>query len=1125
MIGMHILCGQAGIMIEFIIGQAGSGKSTMMFGRIKTMAEKGAKQVILVPEQYSYEFDKNLYDFIGPEKFNELYSLSFTGLARQLFQLYGEPDRNGEYADELARMILIYQAIDTVRNRPESLRFFRRQSSQSGFAEELLTLISDMKRSGIHPELLMEKALLEEDRLRDKTLDVAGIYFEYEQLMREYGFKDSLENIREAAKTANLNRYFCGKEVYLDEFESFTGDQLEMLRYMISSAENVTITLRTDDVNAGEYTLFESVNTTFHRIADICRELNMQYKVTSCGRSHRFMYPDLEYMSGHIMRSYKKGAGDVPAAEHITVFEARDMYSEAEYVCATIKRLICADSALGFRDIAILSNDIAAYAAVLKAAFERYDIPYFLSIERPVNHTAIMVFFSSLLDLLTAKKLRTEHIFRILKSGILDYSLTDVSLLENYCYKWGIDGEMWAVPFAADDSELELLEGMRDSFFSPILSLRKKLGRKITAEKACRLLYEYLISCGAEKNTGRLMGALVKNDRDFEASELKRLWGCLIDILDSISDTLGEREVSFSELSAMIRSMISRITYSVPPQTLDSVIAASARTARLNSPRIVFVMGANDGDFPNNVSVHGLFSENDKLRLSKSGIEISRPLSDLIASERLIVYKSLSAASERFYITYPLSDLSGQAKYPAPPVDQILSMFGKEVLVTEQDIPPHYYGVTMHSAFYHYMQERNSDSVSVASLKKILMSEPEYRRRTAYVLSRSGYTQDFHVDTEIMQKLKSFEPLRLSPSNLEEYDLCHFKYFCNKCLRLQTCEKVELDARISGELIHECFRSILGSRSKNDFVTMSYDEIKGAISRCADKYRTDKLAGEFGKNARFELMYNKLTERLGDVMLHTQHALMNTSFVPDKYELDLRKNSPVVLRFGGDKKLFFGGIIDRADVCDINGGRYLRIVDYKSSRKTITPETLAGGVNLQMLLYLFASTDNGGIYEDCRPAGVLYSPIQLSEVKLEPHRIEGRNEPVIESGLRTSGLVLEDMDVLEAMETGVEGRFIPVKLTASGEIDRRSSGCISGESMGRLRDYVYGELREMAESLLSGDAEAVPLITGKDKPCDFCEYVNICGNSKMERYRLPEAEKLAEAEEILGKKDKGRRMD
>ncbi|WP_295095985.1 hypothetical protein, partial [Ruminococcus sp.] len=67
-------------------------------------------------------------------------------------------------------------------------------------------------------------------------------------------------------------------------------------------------------------------------------------------------------------------------------------------------------------------------------------------------------------------------------------------------------------------------------------------------------------------------------------------------------------EISFSDFSRLIRSMVGRIKYSIPPQTLDSVTAASARNARLDSPRVVFVMGANDKDFPNQVSVRGLFS-------------------------------------------------------------------------------------------------------------------------------------------------------------------------------------------------------------------------------------------------------------------------------------------------------------------------------------------------------------------------------------------------------------------------------------------------------------------------------------------------------------------------------------
>jgi ATP-dependent helicase/nuclease subunit B len=63
-IGMHF-CVRGISMVEFITGQAGSGKTTLMFERIRNSASDGSHQCIIVPEQYSYEFDKTLYFYLG----------------------------------------------------------------------------------------------------------------------------------------------------------------------------------------------------------------------------------------------------------------------------------------------------------------------------------------------------------------------------------------------------------------------------------------------------------------------------------------------------------------------------------------------------------------------------------------------------------------------------------------------------------------------------------------------------------------------------------------------------------------------------------------------------------------------------------------------------------------------------------------------------------------------------------------------------------------------------------------------------------------------------------------------------------------------------------------------------
>ena len=95
-----------------------------------------------------------------------------------------------------------------------------------------------------------------------------------------------------------------------------------------------------DDVTAGRFTLFEAVNKTYNDIVSICNDTHKEYKVTVCPKSYRFRSADLEYISTHILRNFRYDPKKAPQPDNIRIFEARDMYSEAEYVCASIRRLI-----------------------------------------------------------------------------------------------------------------------------------------------------------------------------------------------------------------------------------------------------------------------------------------------------------------------------------------------------------------------------------------------------------------------------------------------------------------------------------------------------------------------------------------------------------------------------------------------------------------------------------------------------------------------------------------------------------------------------------------------------------------------------------------------------------------
>ena len=40
-----------------------------------------------------------------------------------------------------------------------------------------------------------------------------------------------------------------------------------------------------------------------------------------------------------------------------------------------------------------------------------------------------------------------------------------------------------------------------------------------------------------------------------------------------------------------------------------------------------------------------------------------------------------------------------------------------------------------------------------------------------------------------------------------------------------------------------------------------------------EEYRNKNLAGDFGKTARFEFIFKKLTEDISNIMIHTQHCV------------------------------------------------------------------------------------------------------------------------------------------------------------------------------------------------------------------------------------------------------------
>ena len=131
-----------------------------------------------------------------------------------------------------------------------------------------------------------------------------------------------------------------------------------------------------------------------------------------------------------------------------------------------------------------------------------------------------------------------------------------------------------------------------------------------------------------------------------------------------------------------------------------------------------------------------------------------------------------------------------------------------------------------------------------------------------------------------------------------------------------------------------------------------------------------------------------------------------------------------------------GGTIDRADAVVLEDGKeYVRVIDYKTGKKVFRLADVLYGLNMQMLVYLAALVESGKEL----PAGILYMPAAEPSVSVERGADEEKIKKEVDKQLRMSGLVLDNNEIIQAMEASARGKFIPASLNKDGTPGRFSS--------------------------------------------------------------------------------------
>ena len=780
-------------MLQFVLGRAGSGKTDYLRRLLADRSRTGfGGTVMIVPEQYTFETEKAMLRLAGPVRGNSIPVYSFTRLAEAVFRKEG--GAVGRRLSDGGRRILMASAVEA---RQDRLEVYAATAKSGRITDVMLTAVNEMKMCGISPgELLQASQDLGDRGLGKKLQELSLLYDTYEALVAA-SYLDTRDDLTRLAQALETSDFFAGCTVAVDSFEGFTAQELKVLTQILRSADQVVVALCTDGLDDTGTGLFALVDRTRRRLTAVAQEngVRVQPPVMLTG-APRFQNENLKLVEAQLFC-----AGEIMTSqdyEGVTLFEARDPYEEAEFVAATIRKLVM-EEGYRYREISIICRDPQRYYGCLDAALKKRDIPCFVSQPAKVDGEPVTRFVLGAFQAVLMGY-QTEALLEMLKTGVSGFTTEEISDLENYAYLWKISGSAWRQEFVRhpqgfgkelteeDRLELARLNSLRERLIGPLERFESRT-RNATGAELSQAVYLLLMAYGMEENLPQYCLALEEAGEDALSQKQLRIWDLLMETLDQMRAILGDKPIPRERYCQLLKEVIAGEDVSEIPQTLDQVLFGTAEQVRQSAPRAAFLIGVAQGEFPLAPKSNGVFSDAERRELIARDLPLGDPLEQRTMEERYLAYSVACAPSQRLYMTWPRS-ADGEDKEPSELVSALLGIFPN--LRPLRDLPDEYFADSKEAAFSRMAARFRETDAASGAFRMLFQEEPDYQGRVESLERASGAREQRVTDPALTKGLFGEHPF-LSPTQVETFYQCRFQYFCKYGLGARERRTAEVD--------------------------------------------------------------------------------------------------------------------------------------------------------------------------------------------------------------------------------------------------------------------------------------------------------------------------------------------
>ena len=729
----------------------------------------------------------------------------------------------------------------------------------------------------------------------------------------------------------------------------------------------------------------------------------------------------------------------------LAIIEGCDPLMEVELVAEEILRLVA--DGCRWSDILVTLRDTGGYQGRIADVFNAADIPLAAD-KRSLSETTMAKTLMGCIAVVRDHWPRDE-VLRLLKSDLLNSDNDAACYVEIAAKNRGLVGgfQAWHDSWRADD---------------PTLDFRlRALGPIDKFDKEIRAAGSLSVMVGAVRSLLDRFDWRKQDDDSLaeDAAAHRRLTELLKELEDS-ADFLHLH--GYQDFFAYFEELIRLSETDAPSSRLETVTVAPAESLGAREYPVVFVLGMLEKVFPRAPREDAFLRdwERKKLNVSLDGC-LDYRLAGAAERERFLFYRAASAAQERLYLCYPLTDTEAKDSLPSFYIDEVRRVIETPRLIRRNHAalipsPDDVFGLPpLRRAAVYALADGEATATAARTYNALSVREPKL---LAGVWRDSREREARLIDERILARLAERQK-RWSCSELETYALCPFRHFIEKTLRLQQIRD-EVDPLDIGSLLHDVLQSLFGDLRAEHGSSLMMERLDSETTISRALMILDEKMKRLPRLAQLA-QYEKetLAHDLRIILSRHLNAEIENArigFIPAYFELEFGRSgasygepdpasveAPYVVETGSGP-IELRGKIDRVDIRErADGTTGAVVIDYKSGNQDDVRKYV-DGTRIQPFVYLAAAQQLFG----WEPLGAEYRPLRT---------------------WKPNGMYTESSDILR----------------------KKSNRRLTDSELKTVLEECGGIIGDLVERILAGRIEIEPLSCPS-----YCHLLGVCRHEK-----------------------------